>query len=320
MTESSTANANPRPVLKAPTIAHRIEYGSLRATVRALELVGWPRAVRFGERLGGIAYAPLRIRRAVVERQVSAAFPGLDPGSVERIACASYANLGRVAIEAALLPTLSRGALLDLIEGTDNWEALEAAAAMGRGVIVVTGHLGNWELAGAYVAARGMRLDAIARGMGNPLFDRYLTDVRERIGMTVVHDQAAVRRTPRSLRDGRIVAFLSDQGAAGLASTYVPFFGRWAKTPRGPAVFALRLGVPVVFGTTVRQPSGRYRLAFEPVAVEPTGDRERDVDMLVARYTKILERWIRRAPEQYFWHHRRWKHQRPGTPSELGEP
>jgi KDO2-lipid IV(A) lauroyltransferase len=122
------------------------------------------------------------------------------------------------------------------------------------------------------------------------------------------------------LRSGRAVAFLVDQGAVGLASTWVPFFGRLAKTPRGPAVFALRLGTPVVFGTALRQPSGRYHLSFEPIEVVETGDREADVDRIVADYTLVLERWVRRAPEQYLWHHRRWKHQRPGTPAELGDP
>ena len=116
------------------------------------------------------------------------------------------------------------------------------------------------------------------------------------------------------------MAFLVDQGAVGLASTWVPFFGRYAKTPRGPAVFALRLNAPIVFGVAVRRPSGRYQLTFEPIDVVDTGDREADVDRIVADYTLALERWVRNVPEQYFWHHRRWKHQRPGTPRELGDP
>jgi KDO2-lipid IV(A) lauroyltransferase len=138
--------------------------------------------------------------------------------------------------------------------------------------------------------------------------------------MVVVHDAEAVRRTPRALRDGRAIAFLADQGVLGLASTYVPFFGRPAKTPRGPAVFALRLKVPVLFAVALRQPSGLYRFIVEPVTVEETGDRERDIDAIVAAYTAVLEKWVRRAPEQYFWHHRRWRRQPPGTPSELREP
>ena len=200
------------------------------------------------------------------------------------------------------------------------WSIVEERLARGKGLIVATGHLGNWELGGAYVAARGMPIDAVARHMANPLFDRYLTRTRERIGMSIIHDDEAVKRVPRSLRAGRVVAFLVDQGAVGLASTWVPFFGRFAKTPRGPAVFALRLGAPVVFGAVVRRPSGRYMITFEAIDTVETGDREIDVDRIVADYTQALERHVRSAPEQYFWHHRRWKHQRPGTPAEFGDP
>lgn len=312
--------AVPSPQPPIPSLAHRAEYTALRAVVGTLGRMDWDRAGSVGARIGALGYRPLGIRRGVVERQIAAAFPGLDDTDVRRIARASYEHLGRTSIEAALLARLGRDAVLDLFEGVDEWILVEEGLRRGRGLIFVTGHLGNWELGGAYIAARGIPLDAIARRMSNPLFDRYLTETRSRIGMVVVHDADAVRRTPRSLRDNRAVAFLSDQGVMGLASTFVPFFGRPAKTPRGPAVFALRLGVPVVFGTAVRQPSGKYRLVFESIPVEDTGDRDRDVDAIVARYTATLERWVRRYPEQYFWHHRRWRRQPPDTPPELREP
>ena len=311
----------PIPESSVPvSFSHKAEYTALRAVVGALGRMDWQRAGSIGAQIGALGYRPLGIRRGVVERQIAAAFPGLDGGDVKRIARASYEHLGRTSIEAALLARLERDAVLDLFEGVDEWNLVEEALSHGRGLIFVTGHLGNWELGGAYIAARGVPLDAIARRMSNPLFDRYLTETRSRIGMVVVHDAEAVRRTPRSLRDNRAVAFLSDQGVMGLASTFVPFFGRPAKTPRGPAVFALRLRVPVVFGTAVRQPSGKYRLVFESIPVEDTGDRDRDVDAIVARYTATLERWVRRYPEQYFWHHRRWRRQPPDTPPELREP
>ena len=222
--------------------------------------------------------------------------------------------------DARRLPLAEVQRVEGLFDEVHGWSIVEERISRGKGLIIVTGHLGNWELGGAYVAARGLPIDVVARHMANPLFDRYLTRTRQKIGMTVVHDEQAVRRLPRSLRDGRVVAVVMDQGAVGLASTWVPFFGRFAKTPRGPAVFALRLGTPIVFGAAIRKPSGRYRLTFEPIDVAPTGDREADVDHIVAEYTAALERWVRRTPEQYLWHHRRWKHQRPGTPPELGNP
>ncbi len=301
-------------------LPHYVQYYALRGAVAALDLLNMRRAGAIGARIGSLGYRPLGIRRAVVERQVRAAFPGLAEPEVLRIARESYEHLGRTTIETAVLPSYSREQVQGLFEGVEGQDVLDAARGKGKGVLIVSGHLGNWELAGAFVAASGVPLEAVARGMENPLFDRYITETRRRIGMQVIHDADAVRRVPRATREGHAVAMLVDQGAAGLASSWVPFFGRYAKTPRGPAVFALRLGAPVVFATALRQPGGKYVMYYEAVPVHPTGDREVDVDKIVADYTNTLERWIRRAPEQYFWHHRRWKHQRPGTPPELGDP
>jgi KDO2-lipid IV(A) lauroyltransferase len=306
--------------VREPRLPHYAQYYALRGAVAALDRLSLRRAGAIGAWIGALGYRPLGIRRAVVERQVRAAFPALAEPAVLRIARASYEHLGRTSIETALLPAYSREEVLAMFEGVEGWDVVERARAQGKGMLLVSGHLGNWELAGAFVAASGVPLEAVARGMENPLFDRYITETRRRIGMTVIHDADAVRRVPRATREGKAVAMLVDQGAAGLASSWVPFFGRYAKTPRGPAVFALRLGAPVVFATALRQPSGKYVMYYEEVPVTPTGDREADVDRIVADYTVTLERWIRRAPEQYFWHHRRWKHQRPGTPPELGDP
>lgn len=302
------------------TLSHYAEYYALRGAVATLRRVELVRAGQIGAWLGALGFAPLGMRREVVERQLRAAFPGLSPAEVQEIARESYAQLGRTAIETALLPTWESADILRLVDQVEGWDVVERALGSERGVMFVTGHIGNWELAGAYLAARGVPLEVVARRMQNPLFDRYLTRTRRRLGMTVIPDAEAVRRVPRALAARHAVAFLVDQGAVGLASTWVPFFGRYAKTPRGPAVFALRLRAPLVFGCALRQTSGRYAMHFQEVPVEDTGDREADVDRIVRAYTTTLEQWVRRAPGQYFWHHRRWKHQRPGTPAELGDP
>jgi Kdo2-lipid IVA lauroyltransferase/acyltransferase len=306
--------------VKGTSLSHYLEYYGLRSAVGVLRRLGLRRAGSVGEWIGALGYAPLGIRRAVVERQVRAAFPGLAEGEVLRIARESYESLGRTSIETAVLPSYTAEQIVGLFDEVTGWDAIERPQASGTGVLIVSGHLGNWELGASFLAARGVPFEAVARGMQNPLFDAYLTKTRQRLGMTVLHDSEAVRKVPRAIRAGRTVGFLVDQGAAGLASTWVPFFGRMAKTPRGPAVFALRLDAPVVFACAVRLPNSRYAMHFEPVQVERTGDRDTDVDAIVAAYTNTLERWVRRYPEQYFWHHRRWKHQQPGTPPELGDP
>jgi len=294
-------------------VQHRLEYAAIRVVVSLLGFLPFRVGSQVGAWLGVLGYR-LGIRSRVVETQIAFAFPQLSPDAVKVMARESYVNLGRTSLEAALMERRSPQELLDLFERVEGFEHIEDALKQGRGALLVTGHLGNWELGGSYIAARGIPVDAIARHMGNRVFERYLTRVRERFGVKVVFDDHAVRHTPRSVRDNRIVGFLSDQGVLGLASTFVPFFRRLAKTPRGPAVFALRLQVPVVFVAAMRLPSGKYRLVVEQIAFEDTGDREADVVALVANYTARLEYWVTEYPGQYFWQHRRWKYQPAGAP------
>lgn len=305
---------------RTPTLSHHLEYWGTRALVAVLQLIGWRAASWVGARLGRFAYRPLGIRAGVVERQIAAAFPTRSPAEVRVLAGASYESLGRTSIEMACLPGTPPADILARIERVDGWEHVEAGFALGRGIILVTGHLGNWEFIGAYIAARGVHVEGVARGMANPVFEAYVTRTRESLGMTVIRDRDAVRRTPRALRENRMIGFVSDHDALGLASTFVPFFGRPAKTPRGPAVFALRYGAPMLFLTMTRQPGGRYRLEIAPVVVEPTGDKEQDIDAIVLRFTQMLEEKVRQYPEQYFWQHRRWRRQPPDTPPHLREP
>ncbi len=311
-----TEPASPR----IPTLSHRLEYVTTRLVVAVLRSLGWRTASWIGGRLGRFAYWPLGIRRGVTSRQIAAAFPECSPAEVADLAVRSYESFGRTSIETAVFPGTPREELLARMERVEGWEFIDQALAAGNGLILVAGHLGNWEFGGYYLAARGIPVDAVVRGMANPIFEHYVHQMRSQMGIAVVHDRDAVRRTPRSLRANRVVGFLADHDALGLASTFVPFFGRPAKTPRGPAVFALRSGAPMVFVVSVRQPSGRYALLIEPVEFTATGDREADVDAIVLRFTQMLEARIREYPEQYFWQHRRWRRQPPDTPAHLREP
>jgi len=315
----STKTRKPRKKRK-PTLAHRAEYYAMRATIGALRAMSWDAACRIGERLGVLGYRPFGIRKRVVEKQIAAAFPELSHAEVQELARQSYAHLGRTFVESALFDKLGKQGVLDIADEVEGWHHVDQAMAQGKGIVFVTGHIGNWELAGAYVAARGVPVDAIARGMANPLTDEYVTRVREATGMVIVHDSEAVRRTPRSLRAGRGVAFIADQGVLGLASTFVPFFGRPAKTPRGAAVFALRFEVPVIFVVALRKPNGRFRIVVERIEATRTSNMDRDVDAIVAAFTQRLESWVRVVPAQYFWQHRRWRRQPPDTPPELRDP
>src|SRR5687768_6737319 len=137
------------------SLAHTAEYLALRGTVRAMNALPWLRAGQLGAAIGTLGFRPLGIRRSVVESQLRASFPELPDEEILRISRASYAHLGRTAIETALLPSLTSAQILELVPQVTGWNVIEDAVRLGRGIILVTGHLGNWELGGAYRAAHG---------------------------------------------------------------------------------------------------------------------------------------------------------------------
>lgn len=312
----------PAKLEKQPTFTHRVEYAALRALGAVLRPFGWRRASAFGAFMGGLGWRPFKIRADRVERTIRACFPEFSDERVREVARESYRGLGRVTIEAMILSQHGRdkAKVLEAFTEPVGFDLLERAYAQGRGVVLVSGHLGNWEFIAAYMAARGLPVDAIAMHMANPLSDGFFRRTRERFGISVVFDDEAVRRIPRSFKEGRTVGFLSDQAGKGLASTFVPFFGRPARTPRGAAVFALRSDLPIIFVVAIRQPDGRYQSHFEEVALVHTGNKEHDIDATVLAYTQVLERYVRQYPGQYFWQHRRWKGQPADTPVGLREP
>ncbi len=301
------------------TWKHWLEYIALRVVVAALGPLGTRRASAIGARIGALGYWPLGIRRGVVTRHLAACFPERTGAERAALARATYEHLGRVGVESILMSRLGPESLHEMLESIDGQETLEWARAKGKGLILVAGHLGNWELLGAFLAAIGVPVAAVAKRQLNPLSDAFVNRTRRRLGIEVVYDDEAVRRLPRLLRDGYAIGLLSDQAGLG-AATYVPFFGRPARTPRGAAVFALRFGAPLLYVLAARQPNGRFVLHVEEVEVTRTGDLEADVDATTARFTTVIERWVRRYPDQYLWAHRRWKRQPPDTPPELREP
>jgi Kdo2-lipid IVA lauroyltransferase/acyltransferase len=307
------------PVAPA-TASDRLQYAAVRVLVAILRLVGWRAASAFGGLLGRIAFSPVGIRRSIVQEHLRRSFPEWSAAEVNTIAKAAYDSFGRTSIQTAILPGTSPQRILELVPEVEGWDILEEALALGKGIVAVSGHIGNWELGGAYISARGVPTGAITRRMANPLFDQYLRSTRRAMNVEVIHDAIAMRRVPRALAEGKMIAFMCDQDALGLASTFVPFFGRPARTPRGPGVFAFRLGTPVIFAACLRRPDGRYRMVFDRVPVENTGDRHADVDRIVAAFTARLEAEVRREPGQYFWHHRRWKRQPPPPPAPEDSP
>lgn len=297
---------------------HRVEYALVRALEGAVSTLSEGAADAFGARLGAAVYR-LGLRRRVVEDNLRRAFPGADGAWLEEVARGAYRHLGR---EAAAMLRLARLDPAAVVARTipRGWEELQGALAEGNGAILFTGHYGNWEIAAATVASRGVPVAAIVRRQGNARVDRRLDETRRRLGIETVSQREAPSRIPRILRRNGVVGIVGDQDARG-AGILVPFFGRPASTHRGPALFALRFGAPV-FACVARRlpgPGVRYEVSGSRVEVPRTGDLDADVRTLTERLTARLEAEIRVAPEQYFWFHRRWKSAPGGEQPMAGE-
>ncbi|HEX2189036.1 MAG TPA: lysophospholipid acyltransferase family protein [Longimicrobiaceae bacterium] len=298
-----------------PTLAHRAEYLLARGLEGAVSALPERLAEGLGARAGGVAGGPLGIRRSVVEENLRIAYPDAPEEWIRETARAAYRHLGR---EAAAILRLSRLDREEVVRRTETrgWDELQAALGEGKGVILATGHYGNWEIAAAAVAARGVPISAIVKRMGNRLVDARLEALRRRLGVETIEMHQAQRQVPRVLRQGGVVGIVADQDARR-SGVFVPFFGRPASTHRGTALFALRLGTPV-FACTARRLPGRevrYEVSGYRVPVRSTGDLEADVARLTGHLAAALETDVRAAPEQYFWFHRRWKTRPPPEPA-----
>jgi KDO2-lipid IV(A) lauroyltransferase len=195
---------------------------------------------------------------------------------------------------------------LELPDGRRLVEALLS----GRPLLFVTGHFGNWELAGYMLAMLGVRAHAVARPLDNPFVDDFLRRFRERTGQQLLAKRGDFDRMRTILDEGGVLATLADQDA-GQRGLFVDFFGRPASTHKAPALLCLEHRVPILVAgcRRVGEPL-RYQVVIEEVIFPEEYDGQPDaIRRVTERYTAALERVIRTAPEQYFWLHRRWKHQ-----------
>lgn len=310
MTETPIAQTAPeRPDQRSTSrhsAAHRAEFALARSLEQAVSLLPERAADRVGAQIGRAIHG-LGIRRETVDRNLRIAFPEKDNAWIEKTRVAAYEHLGREAAAILRLSKLDATAIRarTITYGLDE---VEAALSLGRGIILVTGHYGNWEMAAAAVASRGLPIGAIVRRQGNRLVDERLQQLRRSLGVETIYQGNAPGRIPRILRSNGVVGIVGDQDARR-SGIFVPFFGKPASTHRGPALFAIRLGAPV-FSCVARRLPGeevRYEVRGRRVNFEPTGDLDADVHKLSAELSRRLEDDIRAAPEQYFWFHNRWK-------------
>lgn len=295
----------------------RAELLLYRGAVAALGLLPRGAGVSLG-RWTALAY--LRIssrRRRVVLANLTAAFPEKSPQEIERLARDSVRSFGAVFIDSLTIARAGTEALASRVSVVGR-EHYDRARALHRGVLLMSAHLGGWELGAMLGGILGEPIVPIVRPLDNPLLEEELARLRTRFGNRLIAKRAAARDILKTLRANEAVAILIDQNVVAREAVFVPFFGRLAATSPAVALFQLKTGAPVVPVFVWPEANGRYRVELEPPVFADEfasdgsrADRDAAVAKATARYTEITEAAIRRDPAAWLWMHDRWRTRPP---------
>jgi KDO2-lipid IV(A) lauroyltransferase len=293
----------------------RIEYWLVVAVARTLGRL--PRALARGlvGILTAILYLVLGRLRHVGQRNLELAMPGLPPPERNRILRTLFRNLGWQLVEFCRMPRYTAENIRNWIR-TEGLEHYLAAEAQGKGVLVLTGHLGGWELSGFYHSLMGHRMGVVIRRLDNRLLDEYVNNIRCLRGNQMLHKDDFARGLLSAMHAGQTVAILMDTNMTPPQGVFARFFGIEACTASGLARVALKTGAAVLPGFLVWEEKERkYVLHFGPeLNFINSGDTESDILAATQQCNDVLESWIRRYADQWLWIHRRWKTRPPGEP------
>jgi Kdo2-lipid IVA lauroyltransferase/acyltransferase len=286
-------------------------YLVIRVVVAVIQALPFRWCDTIADGLAWLLYKVNRRHRDVARDNLRNAFgnqlagPELE-GTIKQV----YRHFARMLLEILHAPRRLRPhnwrRHIELVGGRD----VVGCLLSDRPLLIVTGHFGNWEIAGYALGLLGFRTYAIARTLDNPYVEKFLRQFRERTGQKLLAKKGDFDQMQEILEEGGVIATLADQDA-GQRGLYVDFFGRPASTHKAIALMALEYQVPLVVVTVpnVGKPLDYSIRLQELIRPEEYANRPNAVKTLTERFTSALERGIRQAPEQYFWLHRRWKHQ-----------
>ncbi len=290
-----------------PVFRHRLEYLAARAV---LGLLGWlPHRVArvVCEGLAGASYWLWPRLRRVGLLNLSVAYPQWPSRQRRRVLLGSFRNLGRMLADFAGFPRWNPGNIERLII-YDGFEHYAEAKKKGKGVLFLTAHFGNWELSSFAHGLYGHPLNFVVREMDNPLLDALINRYRCLSGGRAIYKRESAREAMRALHRREAVGILMDQNMLPGEGAFVDFFGRPACTTTGPARIARKTGAAIVLGLVIWDADlEKYRLRFEPVKWIKREDPEEEILVNTANFTRLIEEYVRRYPDQWLWVHRRWK-------------
>ena len=283
--------------------------------MKAMSLLPRPLARAHGILIGYAAYLLMGRLRRVGNRNLEIAFPDKSPRERGRLLRGMYVSLGRLLAEFCLFPRYTRQNV-ERIAVYHGFENFEQAEHLGKGVLLLTGHVGGWEIGSFVHSLYGHPMNIVVRPLDNPYLNSLAEDFRSRFGNRLLGKQDFARGLLAAMHKGETVGILMDTNMTPPQGDFVPFFGVPACTATGLARVALKTGAAVVPAFTVWDDQlGKYRVLFEPaIKLVNTGNTDADVLTNTALFNRAIENVIRRYPDQWLWVHRRWKTRPPGEP------
>ncbi len=263
-------------------------------------------ALRLGTGLGRIGYriSQSKRKRAIKNLHLAYGDEGLSPIEREQIARGVFEHFGRSLVEFLCAPKLTPEAVASMVT-CEGWEHVAAAQAKGKGILLVTAHLGNWEVLGRWLAlVQHLPLTVVAKDPKQPAFAAYLRRMREGAGFAVLSKGESARDLLRVLRKGNAICLLPDQNSGDV---FVPFFGVPCGTVAGPASLALHTGAPLIPIYCVEEGTGYRVICLPEIKIENAAGGEAEIARLTTEVNAVLEAVIRRFPSQWLWLHNRWK-------------
>lgn len=253
-----------------------------------------------------LAFRILKIRRDVALENLKIAFPEKSDSERIEIAYGSYKHFALMILEFMRLIRWTPEQLKKMVQ-FESVEILEKLIEENKGIIINSAHFGNWEISVSYFSEFWMPTTGVQQKQKNPYIDKRMAAHRNRWGMQIIYSRGAVKNSLKALEQKRMLGLLGDQDG-GVNGIFVPFFGKMASTPPGPALIRVKSQAPIVFVYAIRVGRFKFRIGIEPLNIEDNFElTEENLKSITRAYLEILEKYIQKYPEQYFWMHRRWK-------------
>ncbi len=293
----------------------KLEYAAAWPFIKILGLMPRPLSRAFAIAVARVVYLLHFRLRQVGMRNLEMVFPEKSVAERRRILRGVFTSLGRQLAELCQFPRYTPENI-DEVVVYDGLENYERAYAEGKGVLFLTAHFGGWELSAFAHSLHGHWLHIVMRPMDNEYLDRLLQQYRTMHGNKTVNKDDFVRGLLAAMKAGETVGILMDTNMTPPQGIFVDFFGIPACTASGLARIALRTGAAVVPGFTIWDTAlQKYRLRFDPaLELIRTGHLEADIAANTEMFTKVIEGYVRKYPDQWLWVHRRWKTRPEGQP------